>query len=140
MKKAGVALAPGFEESETLYIVDVLRRCGIVCELTGWSEWVEGAHGVVVKADRLFDENDFSDTILILPGGYDAVDFMLENEALCAHLKERNRRGQWIGAPPRRYWTYAVFWKAENSPRIKDTRKRFGRRALWMTSSWRTGI
>lgn len=98
MKKAGVVLAPGFEESETLYIVDVLRRCGIVCELTGWSEWVEGAHGIVVKADRLFDENDFSDTILILPGGYIAVDFMLENEALCAHLKERNRRGLWIGA------------------------------------------
>ena len=73
MKKAGVVLAPGFEESETLYIVDVLRRCGIVCELTGWSEWVEGAHGVVVKADRLFDENDFSDTILILPGGYDEI-------------------------------------------------------------------
>lgn len=38
MEKAGMILAPGFEESETLYIVDILRRCHISCELVAFEK------------------------------------------------------------------------------------------------------
>lgn len=99
MVKAGVILAPGFEESETLYIVDILRRCQISCELVALDQNdVRGAHGIVVVADRQLEEGKDDWTILILPGGYGAVEEMKKSKILCERLRERNSQGKWIGA------------------------------------------
>ncbi len=35
MVKVAVLVAPGFEEGETLTIVDIIRRANIECELVG---------------------------------------------------------------------------------------------------------
>ena len=57
MAKVYEFLANGFEEVEALAPVDILRRGGVevkMVSITG-SNLVESSHGVVVKADLLFE-------------------------------------------------------------------------------------
>ncbi len=71
-KKVYIFLAQGFEESEAIIPIDVLRRGGIqvkMVSITGKKE-VTGSHGITVIADSLFEEVDYKDAdLLILPGG-----------------------------------------------------------------------
>lgn len=67
-----VFLADGFEEIEALAPIDILRRCGLDVTTVSVSDEiiVEGAHGVPVVAETLFDEVDLSEAdALIVPGG-----------------------------------------------------------------------
>ena len=77
MAKVYEFLADGFEEVEALAPVDILRRGGVevkMVSITG-NNLVESSHGVVVKADLLFEDiTDFSDAdLLMLPGGMPAA-------------------------------------------------------------------
>ncbi|MCW4033903.1 MAG: DJ-1/PfpI family protein [Candidatus Bathyarchaeota archaeon] len=71
MVKVLVFLATGFEEIETVTVVDVLRRANIdvtVASLT--SNVVEGAHAMNVVADKKIDEVDVNDfDAIFVPGG-----------------------------------------------------------------------
>lgn len=70
--KVYVHLATGFEEIEALTVVDVLRRAQIDVEsvsVTG-DLLVEGAHGIKVQADLLFEDGDYDNLgMIVLPGG-----------------------------------------------------------------------
>lgn len=72
MKTVYVFLADGFEEVEAFTPIDVLRRAGlqVITVSVMETQMVEGAHGVSVMADVLFDniERDAAD-MLLLPGG-----------------------------------------------------------------------
>ena len=72
MSKAAIFLATGFEEIEAISIIDILRRGGMELDIVSVSgmEYVEGAHGIVVKSDLLFFSIDFSEyDLFLLPGG-----------------------------------------------------------------------
>lgn len=72
MATAILALAEGFEEIESLTVVDVLRRGGVqvVTAALGPTTNVAGAHGISVAADRLLaDVKDDDFDAVILPGG-----------------------------------------------------------------------
>lgn len=70
MRKVAVLMAEGFEESETLTIVDILRRAGIPCDTFGFEEgFIKGMHHIYVKADRLFGDAIKEYDVLVLPGG-----------------------------------------------------------------------
>ena len=62
-------LADGFEETEALCPLDILRRGGVNVKTVGITgELVTGSHGICVKADILpAQTGDFS--MLIFPGG-----------------------------------------------------------------------
>lgn len=94
-------LADGFEETEAIAPVDVLRRAGAELKTVGVTgEYVTGNHGVTVKADVGIDEIVLDERLegVILPGGYNgtlnlekdsrvqsAIDFAAENNRLvCA--------------------------------------------------------
>lgn len=66
-----VFLAEGFEETEALTTVDVLRRAGFKVATIGvGSTTITGSHGIQVTADRA--ENDWREDELegvVLPGG-----------------------------------------------------------------------
>ena len=72
MAKVALFLIEGFEETEALTTVDILRRGELdvtTVSLTGHVT-VKGKHGVGVVADALFDEvKDRSFDMLVIPGG-----------------------------------------------------------------------
>ena len=54
MKRACVLLADGFEETEAVAVIDVLRRGEIKVEVLGVEgKKVTGAHDIVIEADAL---------------------------------------------------------------------------------------
>jgi 4-methyl-5(b-hydroxyethyl)-thiazole monophosphate biosynthesis len=71
MAKALVFLATGFEEIETLTVVDVLRRAGVDVTVAGLTANVtEGKHGVKVVPDKSIDNVKVEDfDAVVVPGG-----------------------------------------------------------------------
>ena len=91
MKKIALMLAKGFEEIEALATADVLRRAGMICDLISIDKQdVTGAHGIVVKSDKIIDENINEYDMIILPGGMPGATNLAENELLIKTLKEFN--------------------------------------------------
>lgn len=101
MKQAFLFLAPGFEETEAIGTVDVLRRGGVntsLVSLTG-EQMVTGAHGIGIAADVLFEEADFASAdALILPGGMPGTKNLNEHEGLKALLKQHYDAGKYVAA------------------------------------------
>ena len=96
-------LGTGFEETEAIAPLDLLRRAGIDVMTVGINgKVVYGGHGIGVEADITLDEMDLTDLeMIILPGGLggvasirgsqaamDAIRFAKENNkftaAICA--------------------------------------------------------
>ncbi len=71
MVKALVFLATGFEEIETVTIVDILRRADVDVTVAGLtSNVVEGAHGMKIVPDKPIDDVTTEDfDAVICPGG-----------------------------------------------------------------------
>ena len=71
LAKALVFLATGFEEIETVTVIDVLRRAGVEVTVAGLTpKVVEGAHAMKIVPDQSIDDvhmNDFD--AVIVPGG-----------------------------------------------------------------------
>ena len=70
--KVFVFLADGFEEIEAIVPIDIFRRAGIETTIVSISnnKLVSGAHDIIVMADSIFKETDFSEIdLLYLPGG-----------------------------------------------------------------------
>lgn len=93
MNESFLFLAQGFEEVEALTAVDVLRRAGIPVKTVSITSalQVEGAHGVVVNADLLYDNTLFgSPEWLILPGGMPGATNLYEFAPLRGLLKRQS--------------------------------------------------
>ena len=70
-KRAAVLLADRYEEGESLFVVDILRRTGVACDSVSIEgEMVRGCHDIYVKADRLISPDIYDDyDMVIIPGG-----------------------------------------------------------------------
>lgn len=80
-------LADGFEETEALAPVDILRRAGIPVSTVGvGSDMIRGSHDIYVKADVNIRDFEINDDIsgVILPGGMPGV----KNLDACDKVKE----------------------------------------------------
>lgn len=101
MKKICIFLADGFEEIEGLTVVDLLRRAGAkmqMVSITG-NRRIEGAHGIVIETDTLFEEMDYNDTsMLVLPGGMPGTRHLKEHGKLGKLICDFHREGKWIAA------------------------------------------
>jgi protein deglycase len=71
MAKALVFLATGFEEIETVTVVDVLKRAGVDVTVVGLAPNVtEGKHGMKIVPDKSIDEVSVDDfDAVVVPGG-----------------------------------------------------------------------
>jgi len=101
MNTSYLFLADGFEEIEALTCVDVLRRADMPVVTVSISDTLEvtGAHGVTVKADSLFNDNNYQDALwLILPGGIPGAPNLAAHSALRMTLIDHNRKGGKIAA------------------------------------------
>ena len=90
MKTIYVFLADGFEDVEALGTVDVLRRAGLsVCTVSIMKRTeVQSAHGIMVKADELFEDADHTQgEMLILPGGMPGASNLNEHKGLLKEIE-----------------------------------------------------
>ena len=81
--------------------VDIMRRAKIDVEtisITGQKQ-INGAHKIIVEADRLFEETDFSDgDMLVLPGGMPGTLNLAGNETLAALIRSYDDQGKKLAA------------------------------------------
>lgn len=78
-----VPLADGFEECEALLVVDLLRRAGleVVMASINGSREVESSRNIIVQADALIEDVDFTSAkLLFLPGGRLGTEHLGKNE------------------------------------------------------------
>ncbi len=93
-------LAEGFEEIETVTIVDILRRGGIDVTLARFNSYVvTGAHGIKIVADKRLDKLDYDsyDAIILHGGNPGYINLSKSNEILKI-LKKFNSENKLIGA------------------------------------------
>ena len=76
MKNVLIPLAPGFEEIETITVVDILRRSGARVSTAGIVDGViEGSRGVKLLADESINNiNSEKFDLMILHGGQPGTD------------------------------------------------------------------
>ena len=98
MKTAAIFLIDGFEETEALTTVDILRRGGVVVtitSLTGRQE-VISKNKIPVRTEAMFDDvKDHNFDMLILPGGTLAIK---DHDGLQELVKKYNAEGKLIAA------------------------------------------
>lgn len=98
--KVLVVLANGFEEIETMSIIDILRRANIDTVVAGLeSKAALGAHGVKVEADTLLKKvlsEEFD--VIVLPGGGEGTQNLLKSEQLKSILLDFDKQKKQIAA------------------------------------------
>lgn len=99
MSKVNVYLADGFEEVEGLTVVDLLRRAGIETDMVsimGRKE-ITGARKIPVLADKLFEEQDDPD-VIVLPGGMPGTLHLKAHEGLADLIRKADKEGKLLAA------------------------------------------
>jgi protein deglycase len=96
-----IFLANGFEETEAIATIDVLRRGDVavkIVSITGEAT-VTGSHGIQIVADALFEGLSFNDSeLLILPGGMPGTQNLQNHEELGELLKKQFSSNQYLAA------------------------------------------
>ena len=100
MKNVVVPLAPGFEEIETITVVDILRRSGARVSIAGTVDGViEGSRGVKLIADVSIDSIKSENfDLMILHGGQPGTDYLKNDPRVSLLLKEMESKNKLIGA------------------------------------------
>lgn len=100
MAKLLVPISNGFEEIETISIIDICRRANIEVTVASISEIeVVGAHRVAIIADELLQEIDTTlFDMIVLPGGLPNAFNLAKDELLKKTLKEFKQSNKKIGA------------------------------------------
>ncbi len=95
--KAAVLLGEGFEESETVQILDLLRRAGITAHSfsTGESKQVLSMNNVSICADKMLCDEIMDYNIVIVPGGRTASGFISDNRVMDC-LKKFNENNKLV--------------------------------------------
>lgn len=98
--RALVLLANGFEESEALSPVDVMRRAGIEVRLLsiGTERLVVSSHGISVLADGLLSEEKGEYDLVMLPGGMPGSKNLDASKEVKDLLIEAYNNNKWLAA------------------------------------------
>ena len=100
MKNVLVPIAPGFEEIETITVVDILRRSGARVSLAGLIEGIiEGSRGVKLLADEYINNiNSEKFDLIVLHGGQPGTDNLKKDPRVTTLLNEMKNKKKLIGA------------------------------------------
>ena len=95
-----VLLGTGFEETEAIVPVDLLRRAGIPVLTVGIGDKIiSGSHNISVVADITMEEMDFTQMeMLVLPGGLGGVASISASEQALNAVRFANENNKFIGA------------------------------------------
>ena len=99
-KRAAVLMADGFEEGETLFVVDIFRRAGIGCDSVSLEdEMVRGGHDIYVRADRIISEDIFDDSDrVVIPGGMPGAANLRDSELVKEWVRKFVREDKYVAA------------------------------------------
>jgi 4-methyl-5(b-hydroxyethyl)-thiazole monophosphate biosynthesis len=98
--KVFIFLTDGFEEIEAISPIDILRRAGIDVASVSITQkrQVKGSHGIIIEADTLLEECDFSKgEMLIIPGGPGTGSFNQHKEFI-GLLTDYFKNEKWIAS------------------------------------------
>ena len=95
-----ILLGTGFEETEAIAPLDLLRRAGIAVQTVGVNgKQITGGHGITVEADITLGEMDLTNLeMIILPGGLGGVTSVRASEPALAALKFAWENGKFVAA------------------------------------------
>ncbi len=100
MKTVLVAIAPGFEEIETITAVDILRRAGARVTLAGTVPGIlKGSRNTRLEPDELLDnigEKEFD--LIFLPGGQPGTDNLKKDARIEKILRRMQNQDKYISA------------------------------------------
>ena len=93
-------LGTGFEETEAVAPLDLLRRAGVQVLTVGVNgKHIAGSHGIVVEADITIGEMDLTNMeMIIIPGGLGGVASLRASEAALAALRFGWENGKYVAA------------------------------------------
>ncbi len=100
MAKALVFLATGFEEIETVTIVDVLRRAGIDVTVAGLTfNVIDGAHEIKMVPDKSIDDVKVENfDAVVVPGGSPGYKNLREDPRVIDIVKEAFKSDKIVAA------------------------------------------
>ena len=95
-----VLLGRGFEETEAIAPVDLLRRAGVEVRTVGiGGKTVEGGHGISVVTDLGLDEMKYEDMeMIVLPGGLGGVASIAGSSQALEALRFAYENGRFVAA------------------------------------------
>ena len=93
-------LGTGFEETEAIAPLDLLRRANIEVVTVGLNgKIIKGSHGIGVEADLEIGQADFSDAeMIILPGGLGGVASIKACPAALDAVRHAYETGKYVAA------------------------------------------
>lgn len=95
-----VLLGTGFEETEAIAPIDLMRRAGISVLTVGLNgKIIFGGHGIGVEADITIDEMDLSKLeMIVLPGGLGGVKSIRESKPAMDAIRFAHENGKFVAA------------------------------------------
>ncbi len=95
-----ILLGTGFEETEAIAPLDLLRRAGVPVLTVGINgKTVYGSHGIGVEADILLGQMDLTDMdMIVLPGGLGGVASIRASEEALAAVRFAWDNGKFVAA------------------------------------------
>ena len=120
-------LADGFEETEALAPLDMMRRAKIEVKTVGVTgEFVTGSHGVTVKADLKPEEISFNNIDgVVLPGGMPGTVNLGKSETVTKAAVYCAENGKITAAicALRLFWVTSEYLKVKKQPVSPDLKK-----------------
>lgn len=95
-----ILLGTGFEETEAVAPIDLLRRAGVEVKTVGVNgKVISGSHGIGIEADISLDEMDLSlAEMIVLPGGLKGVASVRASKPAMDALKTCWDTGKFVAA------------------------------------------
>lgn len=93
-------LGTGFEETEAIAPLDLMRRAGISVATVGLNgKYIRGSHGITVEADILPEEMKPEETeMIVLPGGLGGVASIRASQAAMDAVRDAWDRDRFVAA------------------------------------------
>lgn len=95
-----VPLAEGFEETEAVAVIDVLRRAGLRVTVAGLGAGaMTGSHGIAIVPDAALDDVELASvTALFLPGGMPGTTNLMADDRVVGLVRRLNGAGLPVAA------------------------------------------
>lgn len=99
LKKVLFVLANGFEESEAVTTIDIMRRAGIDVTISGLNNiQTTSTRGVVILCDKVLSEVKDDFDAIVFPGGLKGAENLSNSKEVLALIEKMNKEKKLVAA------------------------------------------